>query len=422
MRANQLHFAIRKFEPFEKFIQQLWQDYTRQTGCPLELVAAPMDLPELHNSLLTENGLKTGQWDLALISADWIREAIMSDAVHPIEPLVDELDYFEPWPHSLLRAQKHGNYHYGVPFHDGPECMIYRKDLFEDPMHQEGFLLQYGYVLEAPKNWASFYDIARYFHAKQKDLAGTALAGYPDGHNGVYDFCLHCWSRGGEFIQPDGQINFHQRPIEQALSYYRKLAQDSTAVHKDSMRMDSVQLGIAFARGELAMMINWFGFATYAAQLNNSPVSGKISVAPIPHQAGISPVAPNSFWVYGIGSGSQHAAIAMDFIQFATTADRDVQLTLNGGIGCRKSTWHDPAINSQLPFFHQLEDIHQYARELPDFGYWPSIATIIDEMMVMTASTDRPIADIISLGQSKAEAVEALDLQQNVPNLANNTD
>jgi len=415
MRADQFHIAIRKFAPFERFIEQLWQEYAHSTGSALELVAVPMDLPELHSSLIKENGLKNGQWDLALISSDWIKEAIVKGSVLPVEPLSGGPEFFNPWPASLLRAQKHGQYHYGVPFHDGPECLIYRKDLFEDPNHQEGFFLQFGYVLEAPKNWESFYDVARYFQGKEKDLSGTALAGYPDGHNAVYDFCIHCWSRGAEFTKPDGRIDFMQQAIEQALSYYRKLSQDRAAIHKGSMQMDSVQLGMAFSKGELAMMINWFGFATYAGQLSEGPVAGKIAVAPIPHQPGTDPVAPNSYWVYGIGSGSMHAAIAMDFIRFATTHDRDVQLTSQGGIGCRISTWRDEQINRQLPFFHQLETIHQYARELPDFGYWPAIAQIIDEMMVLTATTSHAITGILSLGQQKADKVQAGAFMYNPP-------
>lgn len=34
---------------------------------------------------------------------------------------------------------------------------------------------------------------------------GTALALYPDGHNGFYDFYIHVWTRGGELFTRDGK-------------------------------------------------------------------------------------------------------------------------------------------------------------------------------------------------------------------------
>ena len=406
MRPDQFHIAIRKFDPFERFLKARWKDFCAATDCRLTLNDAAMDLPELHRSLLTENGLKNGRWDLALISSDWITAAVNAGAVLPIEPLIRQTGYFAPWPASLLRSQHKGNCHYGVPFHDGPECLIYRKDLFEAPRHINGFLDRFGYVLEPPKNWNNFFDIARYFQGAEPGLSGTALAAYPDGHNAVYDFCIQAWTRGVDFQGPELTINLDKKALIEGLQFYRKLATGGSAVHKDSSSMDSVRLGEAFARGELAMMINWFGFATYAAQLEKSPVKDKIAVAPIPHKAGAQPVCPNSYWMYCIGSGSPHPGIAMDFIDFCTQPAYDIELTLNGGIGCRKSTWHDPVINEQLPFFHHLEAIHEHARELPDWPGWPSIAQIIDEIMLQVTGSNKDIKEILAAGQQKINALQ----------------
>jgi len=406
-RAGQFHLAIRKFEPFEIFLKSLWTEYCQLSGCQLELVAEAMELPELHNSLLTENGLKKGIWDVALMSSDWISEACTGKAVLPIETLVNDEHFFHAWPSSLLRSQYYKGQHYGIPFHDGPQCLIYRKDLFEDPIHCSSFMAQYGYILEPPKNWETFQDVARYFQAAEKGFYGTALAGFPDGHNAVYDFCIQAWSRAGEFISPDGNVNFDSPAIHEGLSYYRSLINDNTAVHKESLQLDSVKLGLAFAKGEIAMMINWFGFATYAAQLKDSPVAGKIGIAPIPHQTNAAPVAPNSYWMYTVGSGSQHTKTAMDFIAFATQPLKDVLLTLSGGIGCRKSTWTDETINREIPFFNKLEALHNHARELPDLATWPVIAEIIDEMMIKAATTGQPVSQILLDGQQKIAQLQS---------------
>ena len=406
MRQSKFHLAIRKFEPFEIFLKDKWEEFCQETGCTLELEAEALDLPELHQRLLSDEGLKNGDWDLALISADWLREACENQCLLPLDDIYPEQPLSSIWSDSLLRAQFYNGKHYGIPFHDGPECLIYRKDLFEDPENCSKFLARYGYILEPPKNWDTFLDVAHFFQNKDKGLYGTALAAFPDGHNAVYDFCIHVWSRGGEFILPDGSICFDSPKVLEALQYYRNLIQDKEALHPDSRQMESVALGMAFAKAELAMMINWFGFATFAASQPGSLVGGKIGVTHVPHQIGVPPVAPNSYWVYGVGTGSKQVTIAKEFIRFATSIERDEQLTLQGGIGCRKSTWHSERINQQIPFFADLEAIHENARELPDTPAWPKIAAIIDEIMTSLANTQQSTDQILQRAQKAVDALQ----------------
>ena len=73
---DKFRIAVRKFDPFETFIQKVWQSFCIDSGCKLELEAIPMDLHPLYESTLGEqNGLQNGDWDVGLISTDWISEA-----------------------------------------------------------------------------------------------------------------------------------------------------------------------------------------------------------------------------------------------------------------------------------------------------------------------------------------------------------
>src|SRR5438270_795392 len=58
--------------------------------------------------------------------------------------------------------------------HDG-QVMYYRRDLFNDPVHQAAFRKKYGYALAVPRTWDQFRDAAEYFNGK--DLNGD---GVPD--------------------------------------------------------------------------------------------------------------------------------------------------------------------------------------------------------------------------------------------------
>ena len=79
----------------------------------------------------------------------------------------------------------------------------------------------------------------------------------------------------------------------------------------------------------------------------------------------------------------------------------DKLLTLEGGIGCRKSTWSDAAVNAAIPFYHKMEALHRYARELPRLPEWAEIATLIDELVLAAINTNQSTADLVQIAQGK---------------------
>jgi len=84
----------------------------------------------------------------------------------------------------------------------------------------------------------------------------------------------------------------------------------------------------------------------------------------------------------------------------------DKLLTLEGGIGCRKSTWSDKQVNAVIPYYQLLEKLHENARDLPRMTNWSSVAAVIDRMMLDVIQTEEPIAAITARAQSLARSVE----------------
>src|SRR5690606_21095882 len=139
----------------------------------------------------------------------------------------------------------------------------------------------------------------------------------PDGHNAVFDFCIQLWSRGGDLLPDGASIKLDQPLAVEALDFYRSLFTAGKGLHPESANYESVQAGAAFARGEVAMMVNWFGFASWAQIDTASAVKGKVDVAAIPAaEGGMSP-SLNVYWLYAIPEGSRYKQQAYDFIRFA---------------------------------------------------------------------------------------------------------
>jgi len=386
-----LRIAVRRFGPFESAIAAQFADFVRTTGVDAEIEAVAMDLNPLHDSAIAERGLATGDWDIAFLNTDWLAEAVADGLVEDLTPHLARApiaDFPEAWSPSLTGLQRFGGGFWAMPYHDGPECLVYRKDLIAKP----------------PGSWEEFHALARQHHDPANDRYGTVLALFPDGHNGFYDFCIHVWSRGGEVFDVDGRPDFTSPAAQAALDFLRTLATDQDAIAPDCRALDSVQSGGLFAQGKVALMANWFGFAAYADTAEDSRVRGLVDVAPLPAGAGGRSISLNVFWVLAIGSGSANKQLAWDFLRHCATAPMDRLTTTEGAIGVRRSTWVDPEINARLPYYHRLEWLHDHAREMPLTSDLARISHIVDDMMTAAVTTDRSTAELLAEAQARAAA------------------
>jgi len=409
MASNKFRIAVRKFDAFESAIDKIWKLFCEKTGCQLELEAVPLELHPLYKAILNGEGLKGGTWDVSLINTDWIAEAFATNSVEDLTPYIQNnppSDYPNGWSKSLLYKQQFNNKTIGLPFHDGPECLIYRKDLFESEHEGTAFFEQYGKPLSIPKTWDDLIQVAEFFNRPDQDLYGTTFAAYPDGHNTVFDFCLQLWTRNGELFDNEKRIKLNSNAAIEGMEFYRKALKNTNAIHPESRNFDSVKSGMAFANGNLAMMVNWFGFASMCEFLEDSKVKGKVDIANVPAGPNGEGTSLNAYWMYVIGSGSKHKDLAYEFIKFAVNEKNDKLLTLEGAIGCRKSTWHDYEVNKTVPYYHKLEALHQKTRSLPRKSNWTEIANVIDQLVLEVINTSNDIKHILDRAQIEIDSIE----------------
>ena len=385
MSRRTFRIAVRRFPAFESAIRKQWEAFENGARTGLELEAVPLDLHPLHDALFDSRGAIEGDWDVGFINTDWMAEAAGANAFLNLAPYLaadPPEDYPRGWTDSLLRFQQIEGRVLGLPYHDGPECLIYRADLFRD--------------LAPPQTWEHFHQLARHFHRPHEGLYGSVFAVYPDGHNAVYDFCLQLWSRGGSLFDAAGRLRLDTSPAAEGLGFYRTMLRDGEAVHPRCAEFDSVQAGVAFAAGEVALTVNWFGFAAMAQTSAESKVHDKVAVAPVP-----GGVSLNVYWILAIGAGSPHSEIAWCFLRHCASPAMDKLLTLEGAIGCRKSTWIDEDVNRSIPFYRAMEELHQDARELPRLANWARIAGVIDETVQQALHTNRPEDELLAEAQTR---------------------
>ena len=394
MSTQTIRIAVRKFGPFEAAIRAQFDDFVRATGVDAALDMDVFEVDAMPHALFEGGGLRDGTYDVAFIVTDWLAPAVDDGLLADLRPLI-EADPLPPgdgiddaWGASLMLLQRLDGGFYGMPYHDGPECLIYRTDLIDAP----------------PRTWDEFLATSARVADPSAGRYGCVVAAMPDGHNTVYDFTLQLWTRGGELLGRDKQPTLDTPASRGALAFYRELVRHP-ATMPDAKSIHSVPAGAAFLRGDVAMMANWFGFASAAQTLPESAVRDKIGVAPIPAGPGGHSTSLNVFWMLSIPSGSANKALAWKFLKHCATAEMDKLLTLGGAVGTRLSTWSDSDVNARIPFFKQLIPLHEDARTFPVDRRLPALLHEIERALVRTLDTDDDVADVARDLQRDASAV-----------------
>ncbi|HWL70852.1 MAG TPA: extracellular solute-binding protein [Geminicoccus sp.] len=387
-----LRIAVRKFDAFENAIVRQFQDFAASTGTDVRLEIEALELNPMHQALFVDGRLLDGSFDLTFLATDWLAEAQGAGLITDLSPFLEQApppDFPNGWSPSLLGLQRFAGGFWGMPYHDGPQCLIYRKDLLE------------AAGLAVPTTWEEFHQTARRLHDPAAGHYGTVLALFPDGHNGFYDFCVHVWTRGGEPFDGDARPDLVTPEAEAALDFIRTLAADGQAIAPDCAKLDSVQSGILFCAGKVALMTNWFGFAALGETWADSRVKGLVDIAPLPRAGHGRSLSLNVFWVLAIAAGSRQKDLAWRFLRHLASPAMDRLTTLEGAIGVRRSTWADPEVNRIVPYYHKLDELHAKARELPRHPRLSAIAASVDAMLGRATTTTMPSRDLLAHAQQQ---------------------
>jgi len=402
---TQLRIALRNYADFENALTEEARLFESQhPGTKVELIS--VGIHELYDTAITKGGLHDGHYDLALLVTDWLAEAHAAGALedmHHWQKRIPIHEWPQGWPRSLVQPLMFGDHLTSLPWHDGPECLVYRTDLFEDPIARNAFRAQFSRDLTPPATWEEFEQTARFFTDQAAGRYGTVFAAFPDGHNTLYHFALQVWSRGGKLTDITGRPSLTNPIALAALEFYRRVVRDPAVCHPKSPQLDSTQSGDLFLAGEVAMMANWFGFAARSGR-EGSPLAGKVSIAPIPTTNGASHVSLSVFWALAMGRGSRQKELAWQFLRFVSSPERDLGITRHGAVGVRLSTWRNPELRTRIPVYSQVESISLGARQLPTGPGMAAFAAVIDDVITRALSTDEPSAAILESAQSVIES------------------
>jgi len=404
-----LKLVYRTFEGFERSFNQQAAAFQKLHPA-VDFVIEPIDPEALYERMVQQQGVLAADYDIFLCLTDWLPELMKMNGLTRLDDFLAQSpppDYPAGWSDSMLVLQRdaHGGM-FAMPYHDGPEMFMYRADLFQNPAEQTAFQARYGYPLQVPETWTQFRDVAQFFTRPEQGLYGAIIAGLNDGHNNVYDFFIHLWSRGGRLFDANWKPVFHGEVGQAALQYYVDLITKDKVCPPKTLEYDSVASGVAYAAGEAAMMWNWCGFSALA-ELPPSKIIGQNRVGVVPRGDDGRHMSLNIYWVLGIPTGSQQKALAWEFLRHCATPEMDKITAQAGGTGVRLSTWRDPEIQAQFNYYRAIEEVHKNVESPPRIPEYPAINAVFNHMQWAAVTGAKSVPAALADAATEVEQILA---------------
>ena len=404
-----LKIISRVQETFENsFRDQIRNFQTKFPDVEVELTVLPIH--DHFTKMITEKGCLSDEFDLFLCCTDWLPEIIARSELTDLGPYVAQnppAGYPDAYHPAMLKLQVIGDHIFGLPWHDGPEVLHYRRDLFEDPQEQAVFKSAHGRDLTPPNNWDEFLEVAKFFTSPEQGLWGCAQAGFTDGHNNVYDFLIQLWSRGGVLLDEDNKPQFNSSIGQEALKFYYDLFHTHKVASLECLDLGSVECGDYYAQGNAAMSWNWCGFAAIAEMPEYSKIVGKNKCAPIPGGMGPagSRVSLNIYWVLTIPVGSKQKDLAYSFLQHIAADETDLMTSMNGANGVRLATWRNPDVRVKYPYYEIIESVHAGSKTMPAIPEYPAINEVISHAVHRVLHNEASVADALNEAVRQTEEI-----------------
>jgi multiple sugar transport system substrate-binding protein len=156
--------------------------------------------------------------------------------------------------------------------------LYYRKSLYEDPANQAKWKEQYGTDLAPPSTFEEFKQQAIFF-ADPPNLYGTAFAGKDEGLTGRFMEIVR--ANGGDMFDENWKPIFNSEAGVAAVQWFKDLY-DAGAVPAGTVNYTWDDIGQAMAAGQLAVDLDWPGWAGFFSDPAASKVAGELGFAVAP--------------------------------------------------------------------------------------------------------------------------------------------
>ena len=258
--------------------------------------------------------------------------------------------------------------------------LYYRKSLYEDADNQARYKEQFGTDLAPPETFEEFKQQVIIF-ADPPNLYGTAFAGKDEGLSGRFMEILR--ANGGDMFDKNWRPIFNSPEGVAAVQWFKDIY-DAGAVPAGTVNYTWDDIGQAMAAGQLAIDLDWPGFAGYYSDPASSKIADELGFATAPvGSAGIRGGWSGSH-SFSVTQNCDNKEAAVSFAVFLTNDESELMEAQAGNLPTRTKTFEEVkqwfAENGKphmTEMFNAWEASLAEARTPPLVAQWIEVSNVI---------------------------------------------
>jgi len=328
--------------------------WSAETGHSVEVVSAPSSSSERLG--LYQQLLAAGAPDVDLFQIDVVWPGILASHLIDLSPYVDEVQLAEHFPAMIANNRVDGRL-VALPWFSSAGLLFYRKDL----------LKRYGEPV--PETWAQLTEIAGRIQRQERAAGRDRFWGsvwQGRAYEGLTCDALEWVAShgGGTVIDADGKVTIDNpravAALEQAAGWVGGISPPGILNYAEEEARG------VFQSGNALFMRNW-PYAWALAQSEDSPVRGKVGIAPLPKGGEDGRHASTlGGWQLAVSRYSRHPKLAAQLALYLTSRAEQKRRAIEGAyIPTRPALYRDPEVLAANPFFADLVDTLEQAVTRP---------------------------------------------------------
>ncbi|WP_164012051.1 ABC transporter substrate-binding protein [Pyxidicoccus trucidator] len=377
-------------EPFRELLARFERE---NPGVELVTEALPNASDLAHQFFLT--ALEGGADDFDVLVADvvWVpefaRAGWIADLSEHFPPERLRADFF-PGPVEAVVVDGRT---YAVPWYLDVGVLYYRKDL----------------VPRAPRTYEELRRFAREAMAKAPGVQGYVWQGrqYEGLSCNVYEAL---WGHGGEALGEQGRVLLDAGPAREALGYLRGLVAEGVSPETVTGFSEEESRRV-FQEGRAVFMRNW-PYAWSEAQKPDSPIRGKVGIAPLPTKSGEPGWGTLGGWQLAVNAhvSPERRKLAARLIAHLTSPEANLVLALNYARNPpRPAVYEDPRLRAADPFIADLKPMVERARPRPVTPYYNLIADVLQSEFSAAVAGLRTPEEALKRAQKQVDHLTGVD-------------
>lgn len=377
-----------------EFVVRLVNEWGRKSGYKIKATVIPYN--QLIDKMMISFVAKDPNVDFYYVDSGKL--PLFTKGLYPLNDFIerDKVD-LSGMSDSLIKTFTVDGNIYSIPIESDSCCLVYRSDLFNNPVEKNAFREKYGRELKPPKDFDELLEVAKFFARKKGEtLKGDVLKDnlYGIGLSGrtylsttrFFHMFLHGF--GGRTFDENLYPIFNNEAGQKALQFFVNMVLKHKVAAPGVLTIGAPEVDLLMKEGRIAMAPMYPHPVDIGAKLG-------LEFSSIAFYSVIEKA-----WGIGIAAHSKHKEALWDLSKFLYQKDTQLRFGLRstgmGGEPTRMDVLTDPRLIEECPVLRAMVEVHNRALCQPQIRELPYVYDIQAE----------PIADVLTGKKSVKQALD----------------